>query len=234
MNPTPDPLLLRCAALDTAALSDALDSLGIAGGLLGLHQQVPGTRCCGYAYTVQYQPVTEHGGFRNAANYIDDVPADSVIVSCNEGRLDATVWGDILTHFASQRGINGTLIDGVGRDLDTVGRLDYPLFSRGRFMQSGKNRVELKAVQVPVRISGVAIYPGDVIVADASGCLAIPHAQFEAVLERAEAVERTEREIILSISRGLSLGEARRLHRYDQPWLNAKTPEKTTLQGAAQ
>ena len=216
------PLLQRCAALDTASLSDALDSLGIAGGLAGLHQQVPGTRCCGYAYTVQYQPVSEHGGFRNAANYIDEVPANSVIVSCNDGRLDATVWGDILTHFASQRGIAGTLIDGVGRDLDTVTQLGYPLFSRGRFMQSGKNRVQLKAVQVPVRISGVIVNPGDVIVADASGCLAIPRAQLDAVLERAEAVESTERDIILSISRGLSLAAARQLHRYDQPWLKAQ------------
>jgi regulator of RNase E activity RraA len=217
-----DPLLQRCGALDTASLSDALDSLGIAGGLAGLQQQVPGTRCCGYAYTVQYQPVSEHAGFRNAANYIDEVPADSVIVSCNGGRLDATVWGDILTHFASQRGIAGTLIDGVARDLDTVAQLGYPLFSRGRFMQSGKNRVQLKAVQVPVRISGVIVNPGDVIVADASGCLAIPRAQLEAVLERAEAVESTERDIILSISRGLSLEAARQLHRYDQPWLKAQ------------
>lgn len=216
------PPLQRCAALDTASLSDALDSLGIAGGLAGLQQQVPGTRCCGYAYTVQYQPVSEHGGFRNAANYIDEVPADSVIVSCNDSRLDATVWGDILTHFATQRGIAGTLIDGVGRDLDTVTQLGYPLFSRGRFMQSGKNRVQLKAVQVPVRISGVIINPGDVIVADASGCLAIPRAQLDAVLERAEAVESTERDIILSISRGLSLAAARQLHRYDQPWLKAQ------------
>jgi regulator of RNase E activity RraA len=216
------PPLQRCAALDTASLSDALDSLGIAGGLAGLQQQVPGTRCCGYAYTVQYQPVSEQGGFRNAANYIDEVPADSVIVSCNDSRLDATVWGDILTHFASQRGIAGTLIDGVGRDLDTVTQLGYPLFSRGRFMQSGKNRVQLKAVQVPVRISGVIINPGDVIVADASGCLAIPRAQLDAVLERAEAVESTERDIILSISRGLSLAAARQLHRYDQPWLKAQ------------
>lgn len=219
---SPDPRLQRCAALDTASLSDALDSLGIAGGLAGLQQQVPGTRCCGYAYTVQYQPVSERSGFRNAANYIDEVPPHSVIVSCNDGRLDATVWGDILTHFASQRGIAGTLIDGVGRDLDTVTQLGYPLFSRGRFMQSGKNRVQLKAVQVPVRISGVIVNPGDVIVADASGCLAIPRAQLDAVLVRAEAVESTERDIILSISRGLSLEAARRLHRYDQPWLKAQ------------
>jgi regulator of RNase E activity RraA len=232
MNPILDPLLRRCAALDTAALSDALDSLGIAGGLPGLHQQVPGTRCCGYAYTVQYQTASGHQGFRGAADYIDAVPPDAVIVACNDGRLDATVWGDILTRFAHQRGINGTFIDGVARDLDSIAELAYPLFSRGRFMQSGKNRVQLAAVQVPVRIGSVAIAPGDVMVADASGCLAIPRAHLEAVLARAEAVERNERAIITAVRAGQTLQEARRLHRYDQPWHAAES--EPTPQGAAQ
>lgn len=105
-------LLKACEALDTASLSDALDSLGLAGGLAGLNQQVPGTRCIGFAYTVLYEPVQERNGFRSAANYIDEVPPDAVIVSSNPGRTDCTTWGDILTHVAISRGIRGTLIDG--------------------------------------------------------------------------------------------------------------------------
>ncbi|WP_248768195.1 RraA family protein [Pseudomonas sp. MWU12-2345] len=215
-------LLEHSATLDTASLSDALDSLGIDAGLLGIVQQVPGTRCSGFAFTVLYEPVESGDGFKNAANYIDDVPPGSVIVSSNAGRLDATVWGDILTHVAVSRNIRGTLIDGAARDIDTVIRLGYPLFSRGRFMQSGKNRVQLKATQVPVQIGGVTIQPGDLIVGDASGCLVIPIAHAEEVIKRAIAVEKTERDIIESVGQGLSLAEARRLHRYDQPWLAAE------------
>ena len=99
-------------------------------------------------------------------------------------------------------------------------------------MQSGKNRVQLAAVQVPVRIGSVAIAPGDVMVADASGCLAIPRAHLEAVLVRAEAVERNERAIITAVRAGQTLQEARRLHRYDQPWHAAES--EPTPQGAAQ
>ncbi|MBV6754312.1 RraA family protein [Pseudomonas chlororaphis] len=215
-------LLEHSAALDTASLSDALDSLGIDAGLVGIVQQVPGTRCSGFAFTVLYEPVEPGDGFKNAANYIDDVPPGSVVVSSNAGRLDATVWGDILTHVAVSRNIRGTLIDGAARDIDTVIRLGYPLFSRGRFMQSGKNRVQLKATQVPVQIGGVTIQPGDLIVGDASGCLVIPLAHAEEVIKRAIAVEKTERDIIESVGQGLSLAEARRLHRYDQPWLAAE------------
>jgi regulator of RNase E activity RraA len=217
-----DALLKACEALDTASLSDALDSLGLAGGLAGLNQQVPGTRCAGFAYTVLYEPVPERSGFRTAANYIDEVPPDAVIVSSNPGRTDCTTWGDILTHVAISRGIRGTLIDGAARDIDTVERLKYPLFSRARFMQSAKNRVQLKATQVPVQISGVTVNPGDLVICDSSGCLAIPADKAEQVIQRAQAVERTEKDIIQSVNAGSTLEQARALHRYDQPWLSPK------------
>ncbi|BBN57632.1 hypothetical protein TRE132_57570 [Pseudomonas chlororaphis subsp. aurantiaca] len=86
--------------------------------------------------------------------------------------------------------------------------------------------MQLKATQVAVEVSGVTIHPGDLIVGDASGCLVIPIDKAEEVIKRAIAVEKTERDIIASVSQGLSLAEARRLHRYDQPWLaaEAKTP----------
>ncbi|WP_199154432.1 RraA family protein [Chromobacterium sp. ASV23] len=220
-NSLDEQLLGDCCELDTASLSDALDSLGIAGGLPGLVQRVPGTRCVGFAYTVRYQPVGDEAGFKNAANYIDQVPAGSVIVSSNAGRADCTIWGDILTHVAVRRNISGTLIDGAARDIDTINQVRYPLFSKAVFMQSGKNRVQLSATQVPVEIGGVAVHPGDLIVADASGCLVIPRAQADEVVRRAKAVEETERRIIAEVERGSTLAEARALYRYDQPWLAA-------------
>lgn len=213
-------LLVALENLDTPALSDALDSMGISGGLLGIEQQVPGTRCAGFAFTVQYEPVSDNVGFKNAANYIDQVPADSIIVSANSSRLDCTVWGDIMTHVATIKGIRGTVIDGVARDFATLSHFQYPLFSRGRFMQSAKNRTQMKAIQVPLQISGVTVNPGDAIVCDANGCLVIPSHQIAEVIRRAKAVEETEQNIIASVAAGLTLKEARLKHRYDQPWLS--------------
>ncbi|MCQ9390547.1 RraA family protein [Pseudomonas viridiflava] len=224
-TPVTKAMIAELESLDTASISDALDSLGFSAGLLGIHQQVPGTRCVGMAYTVQYQEVTDKSGFKNAANYIDQVPPGSVIVSCNNGRLDCTVWGDILTHIAMAKGIKGTVIDGVARDIDTVLDKHYPLFSRGRFMQSAKNRTQLMAVQVPVFISGTEVRPGDIIVCDASGCLVIPSRYVADVIERAKAVEETERNIMMAVTSGASLEEARTLHRYDQPWLKIKSKD---------
>jgi regulator of RNase E activity RraA len=177
------------------------------------------------AYTVQYEAVTEASGFRNAANYIDDVPSGAIIVSCNDGREDCTTWGDILTHVAISRAIAGTLIDGAARDIEIVRQHRYPLYARAVFMRSGKNRVQLKAVQVPVDIAGVPIRPGDLIVADANGCVVLPHEQALEVIARAQAVEATERRIIAAVNAGARLADARQTLRYDQPWLPSEAAD---------
>lgn len=80
--------------LDTAAVSDALDSLYIAGGLLGIKSQVSGKKIAGPAFTVQYESCTpEKNRFMNAGNYIDQVPAGAVIVVDNGGVWTARAGG---------------------------------------------------------------------------------------------------------------------------------------------
>ena len=79
---------------------------------------------------------------------LDDVAPGAVVVIDNGGRLDATVWGDILTWFASARGIAGTVIDGVSRDYDRAAELSYPIFSRGTYMRTGKDRVQVAAIEI--------------------------------------------------------------------------------------
>ncbi|KPW46562.1 Uncharacterized protein ALO54_02165 [Pseudomonas syringae pv. philadelphi] len=130
------------------------------------------------------------------------------------------MWGDVMTHFALANGIKGTVIDGVARDIDTVINCNYPLFSRGRFMQSAKNRTQLKAVQVPLVMDGITIQPGDLMVCDGSGCVVVPQQLAAEVVRRARAVEQTERRIIEAISSGSTLEQARMTYRYDQPWLS--------------
>ena len=91
----------------------------------------------------------------------------------NGGRTDCTVWGDILTAVAHQRGIAGTVIDGVSRDVRRALELGYPIYSRGRFMRTGKDRVEVAEVGGPVTIGGVQVAPGDLLVGDDDGVVAI-------------------------------------------------------------
>ena len=103
------------AKLDTATLSDALDKLGIAGQCYRIKPRSGSFRMAGRAWTLLYGPAANPPG--TVGDYIDDVPPGSVIVLDNGGRDNATVWGDILTEIAHRRGIAGTVIDGVCRDV---------------------------------------------------------------------------------------------------------------------
>jgi len=101
--------------IGVSTLSDALDRLGLPGAVPGVLPFEPGLRLCGRAFTGQYEPVDETGG--TVGDYIDDVPPGQVVVLDNNGRLDCTVWGDILTCVASSRRIGGTVINGACRDV---------------------------------------------------------------------------------------------------------------------
>ena len=78
---------------------------------------------------------------KSVGDYIDDVPTGAVVVIDNGGRLDATVWGDILTTVAHRDGVAGTVIDGVCRDVGRSIELGYPIFARANTMRTGKDRV---------------------------------------------------------------------------------------------
>ena len=149
----------RLRAVGTTALSDALDKLAIPGQILGLAPVVRTMGFAGPAFTIQMLPVGITGG--SVGDYIDDVAAGEVVLIANDGRMDATVWGDILTFVASTKGVAGTVIDGVCRDSDRCVELAYPVFARGSTMRTGKDRVTAHAFNVAVEVASVRIEPGE-------------------------------------------------------------------------
>ncbi len=211
----------RLLRLDTASVSDAIDSLGVGAGagLPNLASRVPGARLAGPAFTVTYERfTTEKGQFHNAGTYIDQMPAGHVVLIDNHGQTDCTNWGNILTEMARLKGIAGTVVNGAARDIAEIRALGYPLFSAAVFMVSGKNRVRVTAVQQPVLVQGVLVNPGDWLFGDDNGVVAIPAAEIATVIARAEAVDATETRIRQAIRDGMALEEARRRFRYDRPW----------------
>jgi regulator of RNase E activity RraA len=200
------------AMLSTSAVSDALDRLGIAGQALGIAPLDRSFRLAGRAWTLRYGPVGQDRG--TVGDYIDDLGPGDVVVLDNQGRLDATVWGDLLTSTAHRRDLAGTVIDGVCRDVDRSLTLGYPIFSRGNWMRTGKDRVRVEATQVPVSIGGVRVEPGDLLLGDGDGLVAVPAVRADEVLDAAEAIERAEDAIRAAVEAGASLRDARRVAGY--------------------
>lgn len=204
----------RASRLDTATLSDALDRLGLVGQCYRIHPRSTASRMTGRAWTLLYGPAGSPAG--TVGDYIDDVPPGHVVVLDNGGRDNATVWGDILTEIAHRKGIAGTLIDGINRDVALSLELGYPIYSRGHWMRTGKDRVQVEATQVPVNIGDVRVAPGDLIRGDADGVVVIAREHEDKVLAAAEEIQRAEDAIRESVRKGMSLREARERHRYHQ------------------
>lgn len=215
--------LHKLHAFNTTEISDALDACGVEGALLNIKPLESGMKLIGPAYTVRYAANAKQSStFKNAANYIDAVPAQSIIVIDNEGRIDCTAWGALLTKVAIQMDIAGTLVHGAVRDVAFIRAVNYPLFCSGIYMRSGKNRIHKVNEQCPLLINGVTINPGDIIFADDNGALVIPQYLLTDILNKAENIKLTEQNIATAIKEGASLKQARIDYRYDQPWLGAK------------
>jgi regulator of RNase E activity RraA len=197
----------RFGVLGTATISDALDKIKRPGSMHGLAPLKDGQQMVGRAFTVRYVAAGNPPG--TVGDFIDDVKPGQVVVIDNDSRTDCTVWGDILTATAHNRGIAGTVIEGVCRDTIRALTLGYSIYSRGRFMRTGKDRVEVAEVEGPVTIGGVKVQPGDMIVGDSDGVVAIPQDCELEVLEIAEMIEEREEGILQAVLAGSTIAEAR-------------------------
>jgi 4-hydroxy-4-methyl-2-oxoglutarate aldolase len=192
----------------TSTICDALDRFRIIGGMLGILPINDGVKMVGPAFTVRYilKDQTVKKPWRT---YIDQAKSGDVIVIDNGGRTYCTTWGDLLTKKAIEMGIAGTVLYGCCRDVDVIHKLSYPIFSKGRFMMTGKDRVEVESINQPVTIADVRVSPGDIIVGDDSGVVCVPLVIAEEVLKAVKEIASKESGIAEAIQRGVSLTKAR-------------------------
>lgn len=209
---TADTNVDRARALDTATLSDALDRLGIVGQCYRIAGRDPSFELAGRAFTMLCGPAANPPG--TVGDYIDDVPEGHVVVIDNGGREDATIWGDILTEIAHRRGLGGTVIDGISRDVALCRKLGYPVFSKGHWMRTGKDRVQVERMDCPVNIGGARVAPGDILRGDADGVVVLPKEHEAAVLDAAEEIGAAEERIREACRGGMRLDEARKQFKY--------------------
>ena len=205
--------------LSTPVISDALDSLGITGGLRGIYQRGSHSDCVGFIFTVKFQ-LMDKEDFSVADNFIEDVPKGDVVVIDNAGRDFCTVWGNLLTEFAVKQGIAGTIVYGAVRDIIESQHLKYPLFSKHIFMQSGKARVRKEAQKCPININGTLVNNKDLLRADANGCVVVPQSKLDETLKRAISVQKTENAIVDGIRLGKPISLLRQQQGYAKAWEN--------------
>jgi 4-hydroxy-4-methyl-2-oxoglutarate aldolase len=202
----------------TPTVADILDSLGINGTISAstLKPVISGKKIVGPAVTIRYIPETytpDHGyQYNERAKLADrDVYAiaeeGDVPVFDASGLGDVSVMGGLSTTVAKKWGMAGNIVDGGVRDIDLVRKLDYPVWSRGQTPKTGKYRVEAMEINGPISIAGIRVNPGDLIIADDSGVVVIPHERVEEVLEKTIAATKKEDEVVRLIEQGASVKE---------------------------
>ncbi len=204
-------VLERFAELDSAAVSDALESCGLAPGQGGLPPMWGRPKVVGFAVTAELEPLTgEHGGAHILTEVVAAAGVDDLLVIATGGRTDVSSWGGILSVGASMRAIRGVLTDGACRDVARARELGLPVFARGQVPVTARGRLRQRSSGAPVQLGEVTVVPGDLVLADEGGVAVVPRARTLEVLAAAEAVAAREAAIEAEVRAGAALPDAMR------------------------
>jgi len=200
-------------SLSTAEVSDALDYFNLPGSALGIRPVAGPARLFGRAFTIRFAPIdpSEPG---TVGDFIDRLEPGTVVVLDNGGRRDCTVWGGILSRLAAHKQIAGSVIHGVCRDTAEADEAGYPLYALGRFMRTGKDRVQVEAYEQPVMLGDVRVTHGDLLIGDADGVVVVPQRRMQEVLTKALETRVLEAQILEAALAGMPLAEARKKYGY--------------------
>lgn len=188
-------LVEALATLPTPNISDNMHrQCGAAAGLRPYHR---GAKLVGPAFTVKTRP----GDNLLVHKAIDMASPGDVIVVDAGGELAQAIIGEIMSAHAAKRGIAGFVIDGAIRDAEAIANSNFPVYARG-VTHRGPYKDGPGEINVAVSIGGMVVNPGDIIVGDADGVLAVPQAVAREVIAAAGAQNRKEEATLAAIAAG--------------------------------
>jgi regulator of RNase E activity RraA len=169
-------------------------------------------RLAGPAFTLHFIPAREDmatpeswSSPRSTRAAIEDMPEGCIVVAGAMGVVDAGVFGDILCARMTERGVAALVTDGVVRDIAGVRATGLPVWSQGAAASPSIAGLMFAGWQQPIGCGGVAVYPGDLVVADQDGAVVIPAAHAEHVAVAGLEQERLEAWIMSEVARGVPL-----------------------------
>lgn len=193
----------RLARLDTCAVSDALDRLGLLGAVSGIRPLTGSHTIAGRVVTVKLVAAEGRTSKQHLATAAIETsgPGDIFVIE-HRSQEDCAGWGGILSRAAKARGISGTLVEGSVRDVDESREIGYPVFARAAVPTTARGRIVEEGWNVPVDIGGVTVHPGDFVIADGSGVVLVEKARIEEVLLAAEEIAAREQAMAEAVESG--------------------------------
>jgi regulator of RNase E activity RraA len=203
------PLIQAFAEIPTPLISDNMNRMFAGGaGVRPIHKQ--GTMC-GPALTVR----TRAGDNLMVHKAIDMAEPGDVIVVEAGGAMTNAIIGEIMTRYGASRGVAGFVIDGAVRDAGAIAAGTLPVYARG-VTHRGPYKDGPGEINVAIAIDGMVIQPGDIVVGDEDGVVAVPLGEAAKILELARAQVRAEARTMKAIADGT----------LDRSWVDQRLAER--------
>lgn len=200
----PVEMVSRFAALPVANISDCMSRMSAGGARL--RPMHGGGVMAGVALTVRSRP----GDNLMLHKALDLAEPGDVVVCDAGGDLTNALIGELMVAHAIKRGLAGVVINGAIRDAAALRAGSFPVFAAG-ITHRGPYKDGPGEINVPIAIDGMVIEPGDVVVGDDDGIVAVPFQAMAAVLAAAEAKHAAEDKQMADIKAGRS----------DRSWIDA-------------
>lgn len=170
----------------------------------------PGCKMAGRAFTVHISETTESGPAKAIRNFeVVDMcrPGDVFVIAPTDtgGRAPHSLMGENLVHAMINKGVVGVVVGGKSRDYETIAKMDIPVFTQGPTIKVPGPELQMNRVNTPLPCGGVVVQPGDYIVGDGDGVLAIPPADIDRLIYQAERIAVIEQVMEAALDAGIDL-----------------------------
>lgn len=193
--------------VSTANISDALHRRG---WLKGISPVIQNVKMAGKVITVRTYP----GDWAKPVEAIDIAEEGDVIV-IDAGGVGPAVWGELATNSCVVKKIGGVVVYGAVRDVEEIKKMKFPVFTKIVCPEAGEPK-GFGEINVPVRISGYTVKPGDWVVGDSDGVVLIPEERIVEIANRAMDVLERENRIRKEIKDGGTLSSVMELLKWEK------------------
>jgi regulator of RNase E activity RraA len=189
-------LIVQYRRVEVASVSDAIEQITGKRMYMTHHMQpIFSAKFAGFARTVQLKKDEgnkDPEALSGMLEAIDQGSTDSVYVMALEDGEDIAGMGGLMGTAMAARGYAGAVIDGGVRDVAYLRKIGFPVFATGIVPSTSVHHYRFGGAQIPLICNGVAVTPGDIVVADSDGVAVVPRAQAQAVLSLAQQMDFKE------------------------------------------
>ena len=206
----------RLEKLATTNLADASDKVGVRTAVLGIRPTFECPKVIGRAVTVK---ITAAGMVKSKSHLgvgaINAASPGDVICIDNRGDLYNNCWGEVLSMGAKMKKVSGVVVDGAARDIDACKEFGFPVYARAVIPITARGRIMEESFNEMIRLGDVQVRPGDIIVADVNGVIAIPVEKLEEVVTAAEEILKKEEAMVDELRKGVPILEVDQKYAYE-------------------